>query len=179
MKTKIILISTLLSIGSFSLYANGPPFPYEEALKKAPPWPQTLKVRDRKCGKIDANTKALNITNKQKIHDQVDLDNDGVCELIIEIVGSGGTGGYHFQVAKLINNKYESIGWFQGYGYIFLETHNGFAQIEHIGSGGNYYTRILVRNIKGKYGWYRADDFKFDSNSGEYLYEETRYSKGR
>ena len=96
----------------------------------------------------------------------VDLNGDGVPELVVAADEGGSAGGY-YDVYQRRHGQYQNIGWLGAGGApMLLSRHNGFYQLEVWSRGGSQdRVRQLFRYSHGAYHCIRIDDFHI----GEYV----------
>lgn len=117
---------------------------------------------------------------KYRVSSQIDLNLDGVCEILAYqkyVCGSGGCSSDAFQ---LVNNSYKHIG--SGFnGVTLLEPLNGWLQASSYGKNGwCCHTLTFISYINGKYqsvrrDVYRAKDSDDHKESPNQEYTETEY----
>ena len=96
---------------------------------------------------------------------RVNLNSDGVPELVVAADEGGSAGGY-YDVYQKRHGHYQNIGWLgAGSTPTLLSRHNGFYQLEVWSRGGSQdRVRQLFRYFRGTYHCTRIDDF----HAGEY-----------
>lgn len=178
-----------ITLVMFPLYihADMDPGPDEIELSKAPDWPKEYtndKGRNEKCMQPSAYQTAISRLNKNekdssfifKAPKYVDLNQDGICEVILLQSYACGTGGCGTSVGKLEGDEIKFIGNSQSY-FKLLEPFGGWLQMEGWGrSGMTHRTRSLYRFNGKEYALYRTD--AWDSElSGKMMYQKTVYNR--
>lgn len=107
---------------------------------------------------------------------RVDLDGDGIPEIIIQH-DEGGTAGRYYSIYKKHKGEYEEIGWFCGYNVRLLKAVNHWLMIEAwTRGGGTDSSRMLMKYEKGKYRCVRLDEYKTSEDNGK-KYVKTKIPK--
>jgi len=97
----------------------------------------------------------------------VDLDGDGVLDLIVRN-DEGGSGGTFYTIYQMQKGGYRSIGVFQGFRPKLLTASNGYLQIEAWSRGGGLESsRDLYRFERGEYRCVREDNYRTDEEKGK------------
>lgn len=166
--------------------------PSTSAFEKAPPLPQTYSGSVENCQQFsklhfeDEINKHLKYKSDAYIlHSQIDLNLDGICEIIAYQQYTCGTGGCGLSIFKDTEQGFKEIEFdnfdFRG-GVTYLEPKNGWLQMStYSQSGWCCQTSTFVSFIDGKYRLIRKDNFKateLESHSDyigtDYFYDEDR-----
>lgn len=170
--TLLILISTLAVADLGTATAS------KEELAKAPAWPKPYKGNPEKCKRVNeqAFMKQENIkipkeetphgqeADKYYIESQVDLNLDGVCEIIaLERCYAKWCSYFVYQLKA---GRFVRLGEILRGGE-YLEPHNGWLQIKSMSYTGATYFYHLSRFEDGAYRSVRRDEYKeiFDKKS--------------
>ena len=172
--TCVLLVHILAAVAFADV---GSQWPDAKEIAKAPAWPKAFRGDPTQCKKIEPE-KFLSNVNKPTIEDQnryvietqVDLDLDGVCEVIAyRPVNCGKWCAY--EGFRFHDGMYQLIGEIT-LGE-FLEPYNGWLQIKSSSYTGAYYFYFLTRFQDGAYKYYRRDEFKEDVAERKTMYLRT------
>jgi len=167
----------------------GDVWPKQEEMDKAPETPTVLDVdvtdcqqpdpepfleRMRSKGYIDAD--AYRISNDG----YMDLNQDGVCEIIAFQRMYCGSGGCSNTVWQIDGDDFRYIGLGPSRGrFTFYEPHNGYLQFRDASYSGVSYAFHYYRFEDGEYRRWRSDRFKEkwfpDTQERKTFYENTEY----
>lgn len=169
------LIVTLLFILPFTpLIADvGSNWPSKDEMDKAPSWPKKYTGDPTKCKKIDRKIFLSQFGKPEEsyvIERQVDLNLDGICEVITYAPAQCGK-WCAYDALQLQSNKLVHIGEVALGEY--LVPYNGWLQIRSRSYTGRYYYYHLLRRINGKYQYYRKDEYQESYDSGKTKYIRT------
>jgi len=154
----------------------GSKWPDASEMAKAPAWPKAFRGDPNQCKKIEpeaflskVNETLTSAEDKYQIQAQVDLNLDGVCEVVAyQPVNCGKWCLYQGFVLR--NGKYVSLGEVAPGEY--LEPFNGWLQIKTSSYTGPYYFFHLLRFEKGEYKYHRRDEYKEIE-----IEEKTKYTR--
>jgi len=180
---KIMSVFTILLIFTSLAFADlGTKWPTQHEMDKAPAWPEKYSGNPKSCQKISEE----NFIKSQEedgyvgeeeftIDSQIDLNLDGVCEIIAyQKIYCGniqcGYVAFHYK-----DNKYIRLG--DIYPDEFLVPHDGWLQVRGYTYTGQDYALHLIRYDNGSYHYVRTDRYKYDEQSNRTIYINSEYYK--
>lgn len=144
-------------------------FPESLKLTTRPPWPGVIRTIDfaKEFQSFDVSQlpegvlkpSEVDFPAEKQMHIlRIDLDKDGIAELIV--CYGGGNGGMGYIIYHKKNNQYEKFGEVFGFTLSLLSMKNGFYQIGTSSkSGGGDYEKNLYQFQDGRYRHTRTDHF--------------------
>lgn len=172
---------------SFCCQADvGSNWPTEEEMEKAPDAPAAVSQERTHCEAMDPDEFLETMRSKKplqhtdfRIRSSVDLNEDGICEVIAYEPNLCGKWCYHMAFQR-DGDGFKQIGIGpSGFLTEFLEPHNGYLQFRDASYTGTTYYFHYYRFQNGKYSRWRADRFEEkwfpESKMGKTFYVSTEY----
>ena len=155
------------------------------AAEEAQPWPkstgQKIEFVDTEATRLPPGLRFDSVTVEgREPHtiglSWVDLNKDGIPELVVD-THEGGTGGTYIHIFKKTRSGFRNIAGLQG-GIDLVTPKNGYYQIESWSSGGGgMYSRVLFRYIRGRYRMVRLEDWRGNDTKEGFEFVRSRDPK--
>lgn len=167
----------------------GDVWPQPEEIDKAPETPAVLEVDVTDCKMPDSEkflelmrSKGFVADDEYRISNDgfMDLNQDGICEIIAFQRMYCGTGGCSNTVFQLDGDDFKFIGIGPSRSHIpFYEPHNGYLQFRDASYTGRSYSYHYYRFEDGQYRRWRSDRFEEkwfpDTEERKTFYDRTEY----
>lgn len=184
----VVMVLIFFTIFSVNTLADvGVDWPDTEEMSKAPAWPKEYVGNVNECEK-----KEIKLSTDYVINSHIDLNLDGICEVIAYNPDLCGKWCVH-EGFQIVEDDYQYIGDIDIYGITYLEPYNGWLQIQSSSySGSTYYFHLhrfessnlsgnsiyaLLNRLETGYKLVRSDEFDWDDSLGKTAYVGTWYEE--